>query len=206
MDNSRIKAIIFDLGGVLIDFDHTLAAKRISKFTHKSPEEIYELFFDSKLTGDFEEGKVSPRDFFQGVKEKLSLGLDFTQFVPIWNEIFFLTDKNHKVYNLACALKNKYRLALLSNINVLHYEYLRRNFSFFDAFDKLITSCELGFRKPHPLIYEKALRILGVLPEEVFYTDDRKELVESAKELGIKAVVFKDVEQLKGDLLEAGIV
>ena len=69
----KIKAIIFDLGNVLLDFDHRLAAERVSKFTDKSAEEILNLFFDSELTGLFEEGKIAPAEFFLKIKEALNL-------------------------------------------------------------------------------------------------------------------------------------
>src|SRR4030042_11370 len=121
MDNNRIEAIIFDLGNVLIDFDHTIAAKKISAFTDKNPQEIFDLFFDSPLTGLFEEGKISPQEFFSEVKKTLNFKLDYAAFLPIWNEIFFLTEKNHAVYALAKTLRDRYKTALLSNINVLHF-------------------------------------------------------------------------------------
>lgn len=200
-----IKAIIFDLGNVLIDFDHMIAAQRLSKFTDKTGKEIFDLFFDSELTGLFEEGKISPLDFFLKVKETLNLKMGFAEFVPIWNEIFFCTRKNLDVYRLARNLKKTYKLALLSNINTLHFEYIKKTFPLLDAFHNVIASFQLGLRKPQRRIYQKTLNILHVLPEEVFYVDDREELVESAKELKIRAHVFTGLEKLKKDLLDAGI-
>lgn len=205
MDNHRIKAIIFDLGNVLINFDHRIAAERIAKFTDKTPEEIFGLFFDSALTGLFEEGKISPRDFFLKVKEMLNLKIDFDAFVPIWDEIFFFTEANLNVYNLAQKLKNSYRVMLLSNINILHFEYLKKTFPVFDAFHNIATSFELGLRKPDPLIYQKVLTILEARPQEAFYTDDRPELIEAAKGLGIRSFVFSGIEQLKEDLKKCSI-
>ena len=206
MDNHYIEAIIFDLGNVLVDFDHSIAAKRISNFCGKSPQDIFGLFFDSELTGLFEEGKIAPSEFFLKVKEVLNLKLDYDQFVPIWNEIFFLTEKNYAVYNLAKSLKNRYKIALLSNINILHFDYLKKNFPYLlDAFHNVITSCEVGYRKPHPLIYKKTLDILEAQPQNVFYTDDRAELVKESNLLGIRGFVFKNTEQLKQDLLASGI-
>jgi len=205
MDNYGVKAIIFDLGNVLIDFDHTIAAKRISQFTDKSPQEIFNLFFDSELTGLFEEGRISPQVFFLKVKKILNLKLEYDTFVPIWNEIFFLSRKNRYVYNLAHTLRNHYKVALLSNINILHFDYLKKNFPVFDAFHHIITSYEIGLRKPHPLIYQKTLEILNVLANNVFYTDDRAELVEKAKDLGIKSFHFQDIDKLKEDFLSVGI-
>ncbi len=205
MDDHKINAIIFDLGNVLIDFDHRIAAERISKFTDKIPQEIFNLFFDSGLTGLFEEGKIQHQEFFSKVKEMLNLKLDYDEFVPIWNEIFFLTEKNLAVYNLAKQLKNNYKIALLSNINILHFDYIKKKFPVFDAFHNIITSYEVGIRKPHPLIYQKTLGILGASPEQVFYTDDRPELAQSAKELGIRGFVFRGIEQLKEDLINSGV-
>src|SRR3989338_5399245 len=126
MLNKEIKGIIFDLGKVLLDFNHMAAAERLSGFTDKSGREIYELFFDSPQTGLFEEGKISGEEFFIQVKKMLNLKIPFKEFVPIWNEIFYFTEGNLQVYNLARHLNKSYRIALLSNINFLHLEYIKK--------------------------------------------------------------------------------
>jgi len=200
-----IKAIIFDLGNVNIDFDHTIAARRICGLSDKTIEEIYRLFFDSGLTALFEEGKVTPEDFFREVKNMLGLKIDYASFLPIWNEIFFLSEKNRQVYNLANNLRSGYRIALLSNINTLHYNYLKNNFPIFDVFEHIVLSFELGQRKPHPLIYQKALEIMGVKAESVFYTDDRPELIASARQLGLTGAVFTGIAALKKELINTGV-
>jgi putative hydrolase of the HAD superfamily len=205
MDNNKINVIIFDLGNVLVDFNHHIAADRVAKFTDKSPDEIFNIFFDSELTGLFEEGKISPKEFFLKIKDMLNSELNYDTFLPIWNEIFFLTKENLAVYNLAKRLKNNYKVALLSNINILHFDYLKKKFPVFDAFHNIIASYEVGARKPSPLIYKKTLDILESLPRQVFYTDDRPELSQSAKELGIRGFVFRGIEQLKEDLVNSGV-
>ena len=205
MDNNNIKAVIFDLGNVLIDFDHMIAAKRISKFTDKTPQEIFNLFFDSELTALFEEGKISALNFFSEVKKILNSKLDYAEFLPIWNEIFFLSEKNQAVYNLVKILREQYKIALLSNINNLHFDYLKKKFPDFDAFHNIITSFESGIRKPDPLIYKKTLDLLEAAPQNTFYTDDRAEFTEKACILGIRGFVFRDAEQLKRDLSGNGI-
>jgi putative hydrolase of the HAD superfamily len=135
----------------------------------------------------------------------LDLKLEYESFVPIWNDIFFLTAKNRAVYSLANHLRAKYQIVLLSNINVLHYEYLKQYFPVFNIFHKIFTSFELGVVKPDRAIYQKALQDLGVLPENVFYTDDRIELIKSAKALGINSFLFTSPEQLKNDLVNSGV-
>lgn len=205
MDNHEIDTVIFDLGRVLIDFDHRRAAGKVSSFCDKSAEEIFNLFFDSPLTCLFEEGKISPQDFFLKVKETLNLKLGYPEFVSIWNDIFFLSEKNYAVYHLAKSLKRKYKLAVITNVNILHFEYLKKDFPVFSAFHHIFTSFELGAIKPKPLIYEKSVELLGTKASNIFYTDDRPELVESARRLGMQAFVFQDVDKLKADLQNSGI-
>jgi len=200
-----VKAIIFDLGNVLVNFDHRIAVRKISPLCAKTEEEIFNFFFDSPLTGLFEEGRIEPEEFFSEVKKALKLDIDYEAFLPVWNEIFFLTDSNRSVYKLAKALNKNYRLALLSNINTLHFAYLKDHFPIFDPFHDLLLSFEMKLKKPDVRIYKKALAALAVKPQETFYTDDRPELIESARALGMQGFVFSGVEQLKNDLLNAGV-
>jgi glucose-1-phosphatase len=201
----EIKVLLFDLGRVLVDFDHLRSAQRISAFCSRTPGEIYDLFFESGVTIAFEAGKITPQDFYLQVKQMLDLKLSYASFEPIWNDIFFLSAKNRSVFGLINALRANYKIALLSNINILHYEYLKKHFPVFGVFDKVFLSFQLGLIKPNQEIYNLVVQDLGVDPQEIFYTDDRPELVESAKSLGIKARVFTDFNQLISDLGDIGI-
>ncbi|MDD5477321.1 MAG: HAD family phosphatase [Candidatus Omnitrophica bacterium] len=202
---SEIKVILFDLGRVLVDFDHQRAAQRISAFCPKTAVEIYNLFFESQVTVAFEAGKITPENFYREVKNTLNLKLSYASFVPIWNDIFFLSPKNRSVFRLANSLRAYYKTALLSNINVLHYEYVKKNFPVLGVFDEIFLSFELGAIKPDRKIYEQVIGQLQVSPQEIFYTDDRAELVESAKSLGVRGCVFTNFQQLVNDIAQAGI-
>ncbi|MBU0503546.1 MAG: HAD family phosphatase [Candidatus Omnitrophota bacterium] len=203
MDN--IRAVIFDLGRVLIDFDYLSGVKRISRFCDKTPQEITSLFFNSPLTNSFEEGKISPGIFFKEVKTVLGLRIGFKEFLPIWNEIFYMTEENKKTFHLAGDLKNNYKLALLSNVNILHLDYIKKEFPVFDIFDPILASCELGLIKPDYRIYQQAINALECQPAEIFYTDDREELIDAAKKFGLRGFVYKGFEQLKYDLISCGV-
>lgn len=205
MVGQQIKVVLFDLGNVLVDFDHKRAAERISVFCKKSPLEIYSLFFDSQVTVAFEEGRLAPEKFYQQVKEMLDLKLSYDSFVPIWNDIFFLSAKNRSVYRLANILHASYKTAMLSNINLLHYEYLKKGFPVFGVFDKIFLSFELGLTKPNKKIYQNVIAAMQVSPQEIFYTDDRLELVQSANSLGIKGFVFSNLQQLIRDIRDSGV-
>lgn len=205
MYNHGIKAIIFDLGNVLVDFDHMIAARRISKFSDIKIQEIFNLVFDSQLISSFEKGLISPDGFFLELKKILHLHISYEEFLSIWNEIFFLTPKNLKVYNIAARLKERYITALLSNINELHFDYLKKNFSVFDVFHKTFLSYEMHLRKPELPIYEEILKSLSLEPSCVFYTDDRIELVEAARIKVINSFQFTGVEKLEKDLSSEGV-
>ncbi len=200
-----IKAVIFDLGRVVIDFDHRIAAARLAVLCGRSSQEIFDLFFASTLIQRFEEGRISPQDFFKKVKKALGLKIGFRRFLPVWNEIFFISRENKKVNALARALAKDYKLALLSNVNKLHFEYIRDNFSVLRPFKQQITSYQSRASKPDARIYRKALERLRVLAEEAFYTDDRPELVAAARGLGIRGFVFTGAEKLKRDLAGCGV-
>ena len=101
----EIKVLLFDLGRVLVDFDHLRSAQRISAFCSKTPRQIYDLFFESGVTSAFESGKITPEDFYFQVKQMLDLKLSYDSFEPIWNDIFFLSSKNRSVFGLVNTLR-----------------------------------------------------------------------------------------------------
>ncbi len=205
MPAEAIKVLLFDLGNVLVDFDHKRALERISRFCDQSPAALETFFFQSPITLAFEKGKISPEEFFRLIKEALGLKLGYNSFVSIWNEVFYLNTKNRAVYHIINILHNRYRTALLSNTNILHYEYLKANFPVFDVLDEQFLSFEIGAVKPQELIYQKVVAGLGVLPKNIFYTDDRKELVACAGKIGLKSFIFSSSEQLTRDLASCGI-
>jgi len=190
MKENKYDTIICDLGNVLIDFDHRIAVKKILRYTPKEEEEIYSLFFDSGITELYEEGKIDPAEFFRRVKDYLELDMEHNDFFPVWNGIFFETLLNKKMHDLLKKAKSIYRLVMVSNLNVTHFEFLKKKMDIFKEFDKLILSYEVGCRKPAPEIYRIALESAGTVPAKSFYIDDRRDLIEAAEKLGIKGVVF----------------
>jgi len=194
-----LKLILCDLGNVLIRFDHRIAVKKILKHTPKTFDEVYSTFFDSPLTKRFEDGKVSSEVFFNELAAKLELkNLTFKEFIPLWNDIFF---DNPGIETLLGALKRRYHLHMISNINALHYAYLLETYpEIFKFFDKVYLSYEVGCSKPEREIYTRAVLECGYQFNETLYTDDRADLIEEADKIGIPSVLFKGVEDLKKEL------
>ncbi|MFA5039437.1 MAG: HAD family phosphatase [Candidatus Omnitrophota bacterium] len=201
---SPVKLILCDLGNVLINFDHRIAVKSILPYCSKSFDEAYQLFFDSSLTEDYEEGRISSKVFFERMNQALG-GRDLTydNFSESWSGIFF---DNSGMLALLREMKKDFRLHLVSNINELHYRYIQKHFpSHLDVFDRIILSYEVGRRKPHPLIYEAALASCGARACDALYIDDRKDLVEAAQALGIRSLVFTSAQDIRRQLHLLGL-
>lgn len=191
---------MFDLGNVIICFDHMISAKKISKYSHLSPDEVYNLFFESKITEKFDRGLMTEKDFFEGVKRKLKLnGLGQKKFYNIWNSIFW---ENKGISELIKEVKRKYqKFFIISNVNKPHFEYIWEKFPVVRLADEIILSYKVGALKPDYKIYKVAIDKAHCLPENIFYTDDRPELVEKALNFGFLAVRFKDINEIRNLIL-----
>jgi putative hydrolase of the HAD superfamily len=203
MTRPPIEVIFFDLGNVILPFNHYPIAEKLSQFCQKKefqdPQRIFFYLFDSVkgIINDLDVGKVSPPEFFQSVKEVLDLSISFEAFLPIWNNIFV---EDQEVSRIIFALKGKWRLGLLSNTDPLHFNYILSKFPMMKTFDKWILSYEVGFKKPAIEIYQKAMEWASVEPQKILFIDDIKKHVEVAISLGMQGIHFISAEQLKEEL------
>ncbi len=200
MDLSSIEVMLFDLGNVMLPFNHYQIAEKLLPFVQRTefqdPQKIFSYLFDWKngAINDYETGRVSTIDFFQSVKEHLRLALSLEEFIPIWNDIFW---EDEEVTRIILSLKGKKRLGLISNTNPLHFHYILSTFSVVKAFDRWFLSHEVGFKKPAPEIFKKALDWSGVNPEKILFIDDMKTHIDVAMSLGMHAIHFTSAQGLK---------
>lgn len=199
-----IDTIIFDLGRVVLDFDHHLITQRLSKISEYNEARLFDFVFSSGLEESFDKGKMSPRNFFKEIFKILNVSIDFEGFKLIWNDIFF--PPKDGMVKLLNELKEGYRLYLLSNTNILHFEYCRDKYKILEVFEEYILSYELGVRKPDPRIYLEALKRSDSNPDSCIYIDDIKEFTEAATKVGIKGIHFTSVEELQKRLIEMQIL
>lgn len=201
--NNKYEVIVFDLGNTLIRFDHNIAARKIASFSGLDINKIYDLFFDSQLTRAFEKGAISPGEFHEKISEVLGHKLPYEEFVTIWNEIFW---EDEGACALARELKSHYKLFLLSNVNVLHFDYIRNKFHIIKIFDKVIVSYLVGAMKPDRKIFEHVVEMAGGDRAKLLYIDDREDLVREAKILGIDSMRFEGSDLLRKTLEEMEII
>jgi putative hydrolase of the HAD superfamily len=198
-----VEVILFDLGNVILPFNHFQIAEKLSPFVQRrelqDPQRIFSSLFDNEkgLINNFDVGKVSPQEFFQSVKESLDLSISFDEFTPIWNDIFL---EDQEVSKIILSLKERVRLGLLSNTDPLHFHYILSKFPIMMAFDKWILSYEVGFKKPAIEIFQKAMEWASVEPQKILFIDDMKKHVDVAVSLGMQGIHFISAEQLKEEL------
>jgi len=203
MKNPNYDTFLFDLGRVLVDFDHRISARKIAALTGKDADWLYDFFFESELTKAFDEGRISPRQFYDEIKKITGFKISYEEFVPIWVDIF---SEKKEVCEFAVNLKKDYRLVLISNVNILQFEYIVKTFPIISHMDELILSYKVGAMKPDRRIYEAAIKAARTSPERIIYTDDRPELIEGGRAAGIKSsFMFTDLEKFKSDLETMGV-
>ncbi|MCX5808679.1 MAG: HAD family phosphatase [Proteobacteria bacterium] len=195
-----IKLFVFDLGNVILPFEHRqIATKLYEKSRDKArfaSDEIFTFMFekDNGLINDYETGQMSSEEFFGQLKERYKLDMTFEKFRDIWNPIF---QENREVNDAILYLKSKgYPIFLLSNTNELHFSYIIEQYPIVHVLDEWILSFEAGVKKPEKRIYEIIFEMMDVDKDEVFYIDDIERYVEAAKKYGIQGMVFKDARGL----------
>lgn len=198
-----IKTIIFDLGKVIVPFDFQRGYDRMAPFCGYSPAQIPERLRSCDLVTRFESGMIEPEAFVQEISGILELKAEYKDFCDIWSSIFLPDTLIPE--SMLVALRERYRLLLLSNTNAIHFEMIRENYTLLRHFHHLVLSYKVGAIKPSPKIYREAIERAECAPEECFFTDDIPAYVEAAKKEGIDAVQFQNLPQLEGELRSRGI-
>ncbi|MGE5644386.1 MAG: HAD family hydrolase [Acidobacteriota bacterium] len=198
-----IKAVIFDLGKVIVPFDIQRGYAALLPHCAFPAEELPRRIAATGIVRLFEEGRISPEDFVRQFSDALGLKLAYDRFCELWSSIFL----PHTLVpdELLEGLSRRYRLLLLSNTNAIHFASLRRDYPILRHFHDLILSYEVGAMKPDPRIYQAAIERAGCRPEECFFTDDMAPFVEAARQAGIDAVQFQSAAQVERELRSRGI-
>ncbi len=203
MPANRIRAIIFDIGRVLIRVDISRATSGLASGLSLTPEEVWSAIEKDPRWPDWQEGRISPRDWHLHVTKRLGASLTFEQFTEVWNRS--LDPNPIQSESFLEKLSKKYRLALLSNTDSIHMTEEEARFPFFRFFPIRIYSFRVGASKPDPVIYREALKACKVRAEEAVYIDDITAYAEAAQRLGMTGIVFRSPQQLQSDLRALGI-
>jgi glucose-1-phosphatase len=192
-----IRALISDLGNVLLHFDHRIIGRRFAELYPEAlrDKEAERAFWS--LVGAFETGEADTSEFLKRLGGMLNVpaGLDEEQFLEVWGDIFWL---NSDYLELLREARGRVTLVLLSNTNPLHISFARQRFpEIFELFEHTVYSFDCGFAKPDPRIFRLALEAAGVAPDEALYIDDIAAYTDAAASLGIHAYQYVSAEALR---------
>jgi HAD superfamily hydrolase (TIGR01509 family) len=199
----KLRAIIFDIGRVLIRNDVGRAMKGMASGLSFSPEELWSAIENDPRWKDWQEGRISARDWYLYMQRRFGGSATFEEFTDKWNLVLDPEPIHGK--ELFNKLSKKYRLALLSNTDPIHVAYMEQRYDFFSYFPARVYSCSVGATKPSPIIYKEALRACKVRAEEAVYVDDIAAYVMAAQQLGMTGIQFKSPERLVASLQELGL-
>jgi glucose-1-phosphatase len=202
-ENSRIDALVFDLGKVIIDFDPMRAIRKLEGRTPYDAPELLARMRGTDVVNRFESGELNSEEFFEEIAGLLKLEVSFEEFTSIWSDIFMEELILERIFFE--RLKPRYRLVLLSNTNPMHAAFLRERFPVLRVFDEQVLSHEVGAMKPSGRIYKAATTAARTVPERMFYVDDIPAYVEAASRLGWVAFPFRGRDQLFRDMQASGI-
>ena len=180
-----IRSFIFDIGNVLIPFDFDRAVRRIAPHSDCAFETLPPGV--KPITEAYESGQISRAEFLRQVIALFQYRGTEADFVTAWAEIFV---ENHAMTCLVRQLHGRYPLYLLSNTSDIHLDYFQVQYPVFQYFSDGVYSHIAGCIKPHPRIFEIAIRQFGVEPAATVYIDDLPANVAAAKALGFAAIQY----------------
>lgn len=201
----EIKAIIFDLGRVLVDVRFDRQTAKFFGVNTDKPEDaasILDKAFQNELFRKLNKGEISSFQFYQAFIKDFNLKIDYDTFVKFWCDVFAPIPG---MEDLFWQVKRKYPVGLLSDTDELHWNYCREQFPFLKSIEKPTLSFEIGALKPEAKCYLKAAENVGFEVDECLFIDDREVNVQGAQKVGMQAILFNGPEKLKEDFKKFGI-
>ena len=189
--DKKIRNIVFDLGGVLVDLDFKAAINGLQKAGFANVKEQLQAFDCEGIFQKFELGEMSADEFRTAIRENSTVSLTDEEVDGLWNAM--LLEVPREKLELILHLRGKYMVYLLSNTNSIHWDYVCKNafnyrgFRVNDYFEETFLSYEMHLAKPDKAIFEKVLQDANLLPEETLFIDDSEANCKAAEEVGIHA-------------------
>jgi glucose-1-phosphatase len=196
--------VVFDLGKVLVDFDYTIAARKIASKGKMMAEKIYEFIALSPLLFKYETGLISRQDFFGAVCQATGYCGDIEEFGGFFADIFTPIEPMVELHN---ALRTaKIPTYIFSNTNDLAITHIRQKFPFFNNFNGYILSYEVGAMKPDAKMYQALETMAGKRGADVLYLDDRQENVDAGAAHGWQVILQETPEKTLVAIRELGLL
>ena len=198
-----VRALILDLGNVLIFHDNDRLDRELGAACGCPPGTIRAMIESAGAGRRINITDGPPQIVYEIVAPAIGFPGSFARFAAIWNSIF---TPNDAIVPLIEAVSGRVPMFVLSNTNPLHMAYIRPRLPVLELFDAVLTSYELGTMKPEAAIYERALAVAGVAPDEAVFFDDLAGHVQGAERAGLRGFVFTDAAGFAADLTALGLL
>jgi putative hydrolase of the HAD superfamily len=193
-----IKAILFDLGNVVVPFDFKVAYARLAEHCGCEPEDVPARIRATGLVTPFEKGEIAAEPFARKFSAALRLNLSYEEFCDWWSCVFLPETLVPEA--LLAELARGYRLLALSNTNPIHFALLEKNYPLLRHFNDFVLSYRVGAAKPEAKIYREAVARAHCAAGECLFIDDLAVNVDAARQHGIDAIQFYSAGQLEQEL------
>lgn len=200
----NVKAVIFDYGEVLCHRPTAEEIAQLAGFFDLRVDQLPALW--ERNRGPYDRGDLTPEVYWSAFAKDAGVELASERLEQVHDlDIAMWSNINSNMVAWANQLRTSgMRVGLLSNMHPEMVTYCRQHFSWLNEFDFVTFSGEVRLIKPDPAIYEHTLRGLGVTASEALFLDDREVNIRAAQELGIHALRFESIEQLRRELVNAG--
>lgn len=197
-----IRAIIFDLGGVLFTNGTKKFSEHLAQKYQIDVEKAKAILDKSDIGNAYRTGKITREEFWHAVKKELQLTEHIDVLEQGWIDVYVLIEETR---DIILELAKKYKVYFLSDNVKERVEAIDKKYNFTKWFHGGVSSHEVGIRKPHPDIYKIALEQTGFSPEEVLFVDDKENNLTPGKDLGMSTLLFESPEKLQKDLQNLSI-
>ncbi|HEV7526611.1 MAG TPA: HAD-IA family hydrolase [Acidimicrobiia bacterium] len=202
MSDAPIDIVLFDLGGVLIDFGGVGPMKLLAGI--ETDDELWRRWLTCRWVRSFERGECSPDEFAQGVVDDWGLDMEPDAYLAEFEGWPFRVFDGAEA--LVAGARERVPVGCLSNTNVLHWDRTFTQYPILDAFDFRFLSFEMGIVKPDRELFDRVAEVLPVPAERVLFLDDNILNVEGATQAGFAARHTRGVDEARAALVEAGIL
>ena len=195
-----IQALLFDLGGVIVNLDYHKTINAFESIGLKEAEFLYNQFSQSEVFDDFEIGSLSGKEFINLMMHQIPIHSSESEIKKAWNAMI-LGFEEVKLEKIKRYSENT-PCYLLSNTNEIHLEYIQnilgempfKNLE--SLFNKCYYSHVIGKRKPHKETFEWVLNDMGYAPEDVLFIEDSPQHIEGAKKINLNTLYFTNERSL----------
>ena len=200
---SDIKCVLFDIGGVLVDWHMSWITSEISNRFQIDEKLISDGF--TKYLQELDSGKIQEKTFWDKIANDVNSTSLKENTESLWDTYFRKNAKlNHDVINLAKRIKGCYTVGIISNIEEITHNVVD-DWNVLDDFEHKFMSYQIGFSKPDLRIYHHVIKNLPFEPNQMIFIDDKESNVSAAKQTGINAIHFTDFSNLEESLVRHGL-